>query len=282
MKKFLLLAGALAVGLAAACLAAVLMMLPARLEEQALQNQRPPAASPAPAPEPQPEAPPEPTAAPLPLRDFSGLLARNPDVVGWITIDGTPMDYPVVQGRDNTFYLRHGLDREYDNQGIPFADYECDVQNGRHLILYGHNMGVGRSERFSSLQNYRDPGYYAEHPVIQYSTPGESLVYKIVGVYALSSRSGDPDYFAFNEYVDFADDDAEQAYLDQVSPRCFYTAGDFVRPDERLLTLCLCTYEMADARLLVMARPLRPGESPDADSVTVNETPQLPARWPTR
>ena len=57
--------------------------------------------------------------------------------------DGTPVDYPVVQGRDNTFYLRHGLDREYDNQGIPFADYECDVRDGRHLILYGHNMGGG-------------------------------------------------------------------------------------------------------------------------------------------
>lgn len=280
MRHFLLLAGAVAVGLAAACLAAALMMLPARLEEQALQSQRPPAA--APAPEPQPEVLPDPTATPLPLMDFTDLLARNPDVVGWITIAGTPVDYPVLQSRDNTFYLRHGLDKEYDNEGLPFADYECDVQNGRHLILYGHNMGVGRTERFSSLQNYRDPAYYAEHPVIQYNTPRESLLYKIVGVYALSSRSGDPDYFAFNEYVDFADDAAEQAYLAEVSPRCFYTAGDFVRPDERLLTLCLCTYEMADARLLVMARPLRPGESPEADDVTVNERPQLPVRWPSR
>lgn len=278
MRQLLLLAGAAAVGLAAACLAAALMLLPARLEERALQNQRPRYAETSVTPAP--ETAPEPTATPLPLMDFTGLLARNPDVVGWITIDGTPVDYPVLQGRDNSFYLRHGLDGEYDNQGIPFADYECDVKAGRHLIVYGHNMGEGKTQRFSSLQNYRDPDYYAEHPVIRFCTLEESLLYKIVGVYALTARIEDPDYFAFNEYADFADDAAEQAYLDEVSRRCFYTAGDFVRADERLLTLCLCTYEMADARLLVMARPLRPGESAGADAVTVNEAPLLPARWP--
>lgn len=282
MRQFLLLAGAMAVGLAAACLAAGAMMLPGWMQEQALRNRRPPAVVAAPSAEPQPVAAPEPTPTPLPLMDFTGLLARNPDVVGWITIDDTPVDYPVLQGRDNAFYLRHGLDKEYDNEGIPFADYECDVQNGRHLILYGHNMGEGKTQRFSSLQNYRDPDYYASHPVIRYHTPGESLLYKVVGVCALTARTGDPDYFAFNEYADFGDDDAEHAYLGEVSRRCFYTTGDFVRPDERLLTLCLCTYEMADARLLVMARPLRAGESPDADPVTINESPLLPVRWPAR
>lgn len=282
MRQFLLLAGAVAVGLAAACLAAGAMMLPDWMQEQALRNRRPPAVVAAPSAEPQPVSAPESTPTPLPLMDFTGLLARNPDVVGWITIDDTPVDYPVLQGRDNAFYLRHGLDKEYDNEGIPFADYECDVQNGRHLILYGHNMGEGKTQRFSSLQNYRDPDYYASHPVIRYHTPGESLLYKVVGVCALTARTEDPDYFAFNEYADFGDDNAEQAYLGEMSRRCFYTTGDFVRPDERLLTLCLCTYEMADARLLVMARPLRAGESPDADPVTINESPLLPVRWPAR
>lgn len=274
MKRFLWFSGAFVAGMAAACLAAALMLLPGHLKEQELQNQRPRAVEPAPTPSPTP-AP-----TPLPQMDFSGLLARNPDVVGWVTVDGTPVDYPVLQGDDNEFYLRHDLDGEYDVEGIPFADYECDVEKGRHLIIYGHNMGEGKSDRFSSLQQYRDPAYYARHPVIQLNTLYGSALYKVAAVCALTARTDDPDYFAFNEYTDFADDAAEQQYLDEIARRAFYTTGDYVHADERLLTLCFCTYEMADARMLVMARPLRAGESAEADEVVINESPQLPRRWP--
>lgn len=273
VKRFLLFAGAFVVGMLAACLAAVLMMLPGWLKERDLQSQRPQATA-----APTPTATPEPT--PLPLMDFTSLQDQNPDVVGWITIDGTPVDYPVLQGTDNEFYLRHGLDGEYDIEGIPFVDYECDVENGRHLIIYGHNMGEGENGRFSSLQRYKDPTYYAQHPMIQLNTLYDSTLYKVVAVYALTARTDDPDYFAFNAYADFADDAAEQQYLDEIARRAFYTTGDYAHADERLLTLCFCTYEMEDARMMVMARPLREGESTEADEVIVNENPQLPQRWP--
>ena len=275
MKRFLLFFGAFATGLAAACLTAWLLLLPGRLDEQQLQSQRPTAAvsaTPTPTPTPAP--------TPLPQMDFSALLAQNPDVVGWIRIEDTPVDFPVLQGDDNEFYLRHGLDGEYDILGVPYVDYECDVEQGRHLIIYGHNMGVGESERFSSLQNYKDPDYYTRHPVIRLDTLYGSALYKVVAVYALTARTTDADYFPFNTYVDFADDEAEQTYLDEVARRAFYTTGDYVRPDERLLTLCFCTYEMEDARMLVMARPLREGERAEADEVHIQPDPQLPARWP--
>lgn len=275
MKRFLLFFGAFATGLTAACLTAWLLLLPGRLDEQQLQSQRPTAAvsaTPTPTPTPAP--------TPLPQMDFSALLAQNPDVVGWISIEDTPVDFPVLQGDDNEFYLRHGLDGEYDILGVPYVDYECDVEHGRHLILYGHNMGVGKTERFSSLQNYKDPDYYTQHPVIQLDTLYGSALYKVVAVYALTARTTDADYFPFNTYVDFADDAAEQAYLDEVARRAFYTTGNYARPDERLLTLCFCTYEMEDARMLVMARPLREGESAGPDAVHVQADPLLPARWP--
>lgn len=73
---------------------------------------------------------------------------------------------------------------------------------------------------------------------------------------------------------------AAQLYLDEVAKRAFYTTGDYARADERLLTLCTCTYEMSDARLLIMARPLRDGETLMADEVIINPDPLLPARWP--
>lgn len=279
MKRLLLFGGAFVTGMAAAMMAAVAMLLPGWAQNRALQSQRPAVIQAEPAPtETGLGSTPAPTA--LPPRDFTDLLARNPDVVGWIAIDGTPVDFPVVQGRDNDYYLRHDLDKQYDLEGIPYADYECDVEKGDHLILYGHNMGVGQTARFSSLQNYRHPDYYTRHPVITLDTLWGSALYKVTAVYALSARPEDADYFDFNRYVAFADEADRQRYLDEVAARAFYTAGDYVRPGERLLSLCICTYEMEDARLIVMARPLRPGESTGPDAVTENPSPRLPARWP--
>ena len=124
MKRVLLFGGAFVTGLAAALLAAAAMVvLPGWLQRESWQAQRPaevvPTAAPAAGEE---ESAPAPTPPP---RDFTDLLARNPDVVGWIAIDGTPVDFPVTQTTDNTYYLSHDLDRQYDPEGIPFADYEC-------------------------------------------------------------------------------------------------------------------------------------------------------------
>lgn len=280
MKPVHLMVGMFLSGLAAALLAALIWLAPGWYRDWQLRQQRPTADSVSTAEE-------SPSSTPTPedveaaqQAKFADLLARNPDVVGWITIADTPIDLPVMQTTNNEFYLRHDLDKNYDNLGLPFADYECDVKTSRNLIIYGHNMGVDDTDRFSSLQQYRDPDYYAAHPTIQLDTLYESTTWKIVAVYAVTARTSDADYYDFNRYVDFATDEEEQTYLDDVAARAFYTTGDFAHSDERLLTLCTCTYEMADARLVVMARPLRQGESTDADPVTVNPDPLLPQRWP--
>ena len=278
MKRFLLMAGVFVSGLAAAGLAVAVMMAPTWIREWNLRQQKPELETAVTVTEE--EQPSEEDIEQAQREKFADLLAQNPDVVGWITIPDTPIDLPVMQTTDNEFYLRHGLDKEYDNLGLPFVDYECDLKNSRNLIIYGHNMGVDDTDRFSSLQEYRDTSYYAKHPVIQLDTLYGSQTYKVIAVFAVTARTSDEDFFQFNKYVDFEDDAAEQEYLDAVEERAFYTTGDYARADEHLLTLCTCTYEMDDARLVVMARPLREGESTEADSVTVNPDPLLPARWP--
>ena len=108
--------------------------------------------------------------------------------------------------------------------------------------------------------------------LIQLDTLYESSLYKVVAVYAVTARTEDADFFAFNTYVDFDTDEEEQEYLDEIEQRAFYTTGDYVQADEKLLSLCTCTYQMEDARLVVMARPLRAGESLEAGTVTVSYT----------
>ena len=280
-----ILAGVFCSGMAAALIAMAALQLPNWLQQRKMESESPPVvqtAEPEQTPEPQVTAAPtvQPAVTPEP-RDFTALLERNPEVIGWIKIDDTDVDLPVMQREgDNSYYLKHDLDGNWDDLGLPYLDYECDIQQSRHLILYGHNMGVGDTVRFSSLQNYRKPEYYQEHPVIELDSLNGGQYYKIVAVYAITTRESDGDVFHFNQYVNFADDAAEQEYLDEVAKRSFYTTGDYARADERLLTLCTCTYEMSDARLLIMARPLRDGETLTADEVIINPDPLLPARWP--
>lgn len=211
---------------------------------------------------------------------FADLLEQNGDAAGWIAIDGTAIDLPLVQGADNEFYLDHGLDQQADRLGLPFVDYECDLRAGPHLIVYGHNMGRRSTERFSELQRYRQPEYCSEHPIIRLDTLYSSQLYKVVAVYAITARESDGDVFHFNQYVQFADDAAWQEYLNEVKRRAFYTVDGYAEPGERLLSLCTCMHTMEDDRIIVMARPLREGESAAAEQIEVNPDPLLPARWP--
>lgn len=235
-----ILAGVFCSGMAAALIAMAALQLPNWLQQRKMESESPPVVQtvePEQTPEPQVTAAPtvQPAVTPEP-RDFTALLERNPEVIGWIKIDDTDVDLPVMQKEgDNSYYLKHDLDGNWDDLGLPYLDYECDIQQSRHLILYGHNMGVGDTVRFSSLQNYREPEYYQEHPVIELDSLNGGQYYKIVAVYAITTRESDGDVFHFNQYVNFADDAAEQEYLDEVAKRAFYTTGDYARADERLL-----------------------------------------------
>lgn len=282
MKPWKLMLGMFLSGLGAAALATVVWVAPEWLAERALKSQKPAAAQAAVVTtEETPAATPSPEEVEAAQRArFADLLAQNDEVVGWVTVPGTNIDYPVLQTDNNQFYLRHDLDKQYNVRGLPFLDYECDAKNGRHLIIYGHNMGDDETDRFTNLQEYRDPDYYTSHPTIQLDTLYESQVYKIVAVFAVTARTSDPDYFAYNIYINFESDEEEQAYLDEVAQRAFYTTGDYVQPNEKLLSLSTCIYTMPDARIVVMARPLREGESTEADAVNLNSDPLLPARWP--
>ena len=254
--------------------------LPSYKEKKEMEAIKPQETQNAAPPTDEPEAPLDPAAEEAAQRaKYADLIARNPEFAGWIEIPGVDIDLPILQTTDNYFYLYHDLDRADDKRGMPFADYECDMKNGRHLIIYGHNMGVNNTDRFSNLQKYRDADYYTAHPYLQLDTLYKSEIYKIVAVYAVTSRESDGDVFHFNEYIDL-DDAAEQTFLDEVAKRAFYTTGDYAYPTERLLTLSTCTYQMDDARMVILARPLRDGETTEADTVHVNSDPLLPARWP--
>lgn len=116
------------------------------------------------------------SAAPQPRQDFSEI---NPDYVGWIRIEGTAVDYPVMQGRDNERYIDTTFRGEKNRSGAIFMDCDCREGFSAPLaILYGHNMKDG--SMFASLHRYRNNDFLTEHPVITITVPdGETLTYRI-------------------------------------------------------------------------------------------------------
>jgi len=166
------------------------------------------------------------------------LLEINPDYIGWIKIEGTPIDYPVVQGRDNVKYVRHTFTGEYNRAGTIFMDWRSKGAFESPLpLLYGHNLRDGGM--FAHLHNYRYDSFLDEHPIINvFTKDDESLTYRIFAVILTSIYD---DLFTL---IEKSQDDIEQ-----------YFAGNGAADDtERFLVLSTCVSRGDDdERLLVLA-----------------------------
>lgn len=114
--------------------------------------------------------------------DFEALTAENPDTIGWIRIPDTNVDYPIVQGTDNDFYLDHDFYGKESAAGSIYLDFESEADlQGRNQILYGHNMKNG--SMFKDINRYKDPEYFKEHQYFSIYTPEREIRLKAVSCY---------------------------------------------------------------------------------------------------
>lgn len=117
--------------------------------------------------------------------DFEALREINPDLVGWIYIEGTEINYPVVQGADNQYYLKHLFTGEWNSSGCIFLGARnCTDLSDRNSILYGHHMKDG--SMFHGLMEYKSQEYYDEHPTVLFLTPDANYEVKIFAGYVAS------------------------------------------------------------------------------------------------
>lgn len=183
---------------------------------------------------------------------FAALQAQNADFVGWLSIPGTNLDYPVMYAPDNKdFYLRHDFAGAYSVYGVPYLD-EKTVFGGtpsQNLIVYGHNMKTGTI--FGCLTGYRSADYYAQHPRIVFDTVYGDAEYEVFAAFAIDVIK-DPG-FVYNEYINM-DEEKYNAYLDEVLRRSDVQTG--IRPQygEQLLTLSTCEYSTDNGRYVVVGR----------------------------
>lgn len=192
------------------------------------------------------------------------LMESNQDVAAWITIAGTPIDYPVMYTPDSPdYYYRRGFDGRYSVYGMIYMDaaccleedeavYEVAAEAGKaspNCIIYGHHMKNGTM--FASLEQYGSEEFYKEHPEIYLDTPDSSSVYEIAGVVRLPAEKLSNEFAAVlaartrEEYESF------MQYIKKHSP---YDTGITAEWPEQLITLTTCEYTQRDGRLLIVAR----------------------------
>jgi SrtB family sortase len=214
------------------------------------------------------------------LKGFGPLWSINNDIVGYLTVEGTGVGYPVVQGDDNEHYLRKDFYGDASQHGIPFMDYRVDIgRPSDNLVIYGHNMEDGQI--FGELAGYKKLDFYKEHPTILFDTLYEEGEYVIYAVFLTSSRKDQGPVFAYHDFIDAKTDQDFTAYVEQLKLRSLLDTGVDAKPGDTLLTLSTCTNEFADARFVIAARKLREGEDPAAltSAAKMNPDPLYPDIW---
>lgn len=178
--------------------------------------------------------------------DFDALREINPDLVGWIYCPDTAINYPVVQGEDNDYYLTHLLDGTTNRNGTIFAD--AKNSSGfvdQNTILYGHHMKSGAM--FAALEGYREQTYYDQHPVLYLLTPEEDYQLQVFSAYVTSAT--DEVYT-----IQFDDEENFQRWLGRQETRSDMNSDVSVTGADRVITLSTCAYDFYDARYVVLAK----------------------------
>ncbi len=216
------------------------------------------------------------------LAKYAQLYDANDDLSGWISIPALQIELPIAKGNDNDYYRNRDIYKKYTMYGVPFFDYRMtDLKTlHRNTVLYGHNM---RSDDliFGMLENYRTIEGYQSAPVIECNTIYGDHTWFVYGVFISNAYENQDNGYVFPyNFIDISD--AKFAdYIKEIDKRKFYTTGVDLNVNDKILTLSTCCYDFTDARLVVVARLRRPGESISVDTSNAyyNQNPKYPQAW---
>lgn len=204
---------------------------------------------------------------------FADLYAINPDFAGWISIPEMDINLSVVQADDNDKYLRHDIYGNYTSYGVPFFDYRCSIKNlSRNTIIFGHNMRHD-DKIFGTLEQYRTIDGFKKAPIIGMSTLYGDYTFKIYAVFISNSDKEDDNGRIFNYIFVNAGAERFRNYITEIDKRKLYTTGVDINENDKILTLSTCCYDFEDAKLVVVGRLLREGESAEVDFSLAAENP---------
>lgn len=193
------------------------------------------------------------------LEKYKILYQENSDLIGWIKIDDTKVDYPVMQtDLDNPiYYINKNWDKEKSFAGLPLLDARC-TSNSENWIIHSHNMNNGTM--FGSLKKYKDYKYYQNHQIIKFDTLYEEASYQIIGVFLskyYEEGTAPEESFLYYDDIELDSEEEFNDYIDNVKKLSLYDTEETAEYGNQLLTLSTCDKYTEDGRLVIVAKKIQ-------------------------
>lgn len=178
----------------------------------------------------------------------------NSDVVGWFKIDGTNINYPIMQNGD--YYLHRNIYKKYSSHGTPYLAEHCNLTTSDNLIIYGHHMND--NSMFSELVNYKNYNYYKNHKYIKFYTlkNGQTIenIYEIVIAFKTIAYSDNG--FKYYNYTNLSDEQELNSFVDSCRDLEFYNTESTINYGDKLITLSTCEYSQKNGRMVIVAKKI--------------------------
>ncbi len=190
------------------------------------------------------------------LDEYKTLYEKNKKLIGWLKIDDTIIDYPVMQTTNNEYYLDHNFNQEYDKNGSLFLDCDGSIYPAStNLIIYGHHMKSG--QMFGQLQKYAKESYGEKHSIIQFDSIYEKGTYQVMYVFRSQVYNEDDFVFKYYQFIDANSEEEFNSYMKEMAAMSLYDTGVTASFGDSLLTLSTCDHSQTDGRFVVVAKRIK-------------------------
>ncbi len=185
------------------------------------------------------------------LQEEVDPFEKNSDMVAWLSVKGTYIDYPVMLTPDDPeFYLHADFDKNYSYSGTPFMDYRCTLDSD-NMVIYGHNMLNGTM--FSTLSNFEEKSFFDEHHIIRLETRKGVRKYTVLAAFKTDVEAAEPIY----DFVQAYDAGEYNQFVQMVKEASLYDTGEDAAYGDQLITLSTCAYHVENGRFIVVGKRIK-------------------------
>ena len=208
-------------------------------------------------------------AEPVMIEWMAELYTHNPDVVAWIEIEDTKLDYPVMfTPDDEEKYIYKNFEGNYDLSGLPFIDKDCSVEpESDNIIIYGHNMNNGES--FKTIMSYTEQEFWEAHPTIKYTTLYEERTYEIVAAFYDKVYYKSDTCFKFYQFIDADDEENFNEAMTYFAENSCIDTGITPEYGDNFIMLVTCSYHVDNGRFVLVARQVT--DTADDNNINIDQ-----------
>lgn len=190
------------------------------------------------------------------LESYQKLYEQNNDLVGWIQIEDTTIDFPVMQKKSvKNYYLYKNFEKKYSKGGLPYVQEDCDVFTPTdNVIIHGHNLSDG--SMFNALLKFKNKDFYNEHSIINFDTIEECHQYKIIAVLTIAVNTGN-DKFPFYDFINASSAKEFDAYIKACKKYSRFDTGVTAEYGDKLITIATCDFSIKNGRLVIVAKRIK-------------------------